>query len=463
MKIIYRNTQNLTTLIILFFTMNACESFVDVDMPKSQLTSSAVFENYPIAEAALTNIYGAIRDKGMIAGTNSGLSNTLGNYTDEMVAYGTPSNQALNFYNNSLLPTNITITDYWNTAYNQIYAANSIIEGSQASSKLTAENKKQLQGEALFIRALEHFYLVNLFGDIPYVISTDYKKNREAKRIPASEIYLNIIADLQNAANFLPVSYNTSERIRPNRYTAKALLARVYLYSGAYPEASNEASSVLNQADTYQLVKNIDAVFLINSKETIWQLKAAGTGQNTKEGATFILTYTPPSLTAMRTSLADSFNSSDLRRSNWVKSVTNGTTIWFFPFKYKQRNATATSTEYSVVFRLAEQYLIRAEARARQGDLIGAKEDLNVIRNRAGLTDTPAVSKDEILEAVLQERKWELFSEYGHRFFDLKRFNKSDLILSPTKPGWNTTDALFPIPQNELSANPYLDPQNTGY
>ena len=115
------------------------------------------------------------------------------------------------------------------------------------------------------------------------------------------------------------------------------------------------------------------------------------------------------------------------------------------------------------MLRLAEQYLIRAEARAMQGDLIGAKEDLNKIRMRAGLAGTQSQTKEDILASVLEERRWELFTEYGHRFFDLKRLNLLDINLQPIKAGWNTEDRLFPIPQTELGNNPKLLPQNPGY
>jgi hypothetical protein len=161
--------------------------------------------------------------------------------------------------------------------------------------------------------------------------------------------------------------------------------------------------------------------------------------------------------------LVQSFTADDLRLSNWAKSVTDGTSVWYHAFKYKQQDYTPVSVEYSIIFRLAEQYLIRAEARANQGDLIGAKEDLDKIRNRAGLKNTTAASKEEILQAILLERKLELFTEHGHRFFDLKRFGKLDSELSPVKTGWKTTAKLFPLPQSELSANPNLQPQNPGY
>jgi hypothetical protein len=108
-------------------------------------------------------------------------------------------------------------------------------------------------------------------------------------------------------------------------------------------------------------------------------------------------------------------------------------------------------------------YLIRSEARARQGELSNAKDDLNVIRNTAGLGNTTAVTQNEILDAILHERQVELFSEFGHRFFDLKRFNALDSALSNVKADWNSTDALFPLPQTELNLNPNIGPQNPGY
>ena len=119
--------------------------------------------------------------------------------------------------------------------------------------------------------------------------------------------------------------------------------------------------------------------------------------------------------------------------------------------------------EYSIVLRLAELYLIRAETFTHLGDLETAKTDLNKIRNTAGLPDTTASTQQEVLEAILQERRVELFTEFGHRFFDLKRFGKLDEVLGAVKNGWNSNDSLFPIPESELMLNPNLSPQNPGY
>lgn len=461
MKTIYIITKFILLLYILLGVLS-CDSFVEVDLPKSQLTNTAVFEDYATADAALTDIYANIRDNSMLSGSGYGISNQLGNYADELTSNQNPNITSLPFYNNALLPSNSIVAGYWNSAYNQIYAANAIIESTQQSTALSQEQKKYLTGQALFIRALLHFYLLNIFGDLPYITATDYKNNSTVTRMPVKKIYEDIIADMENAIIFLPISYDDSQRIRPDRVAAKAMLARIYLYNQSYPEAANMASAVLNEAASYSL-EDVDTVFLLNSKETIWQLQSGVSGANTLEASFFVFTSGPPSQVSLSSQLVSSFGPDDLRKASWIKEITDDTTIWYHAYKYKENNTTSVSKEYSIVLRLAEQYLIRSEARAQQGDLIGAAEDLNKIRHRAGLNDSPATTREEILIAILQERRWEFFTERGHRFFDLKRMGQIDSTLSGVKAGWNTTDDLFPIPQTELSTNPNLRPQNPGY
>lgn len=462
MKTIHFKSIKIQLCFVALVSFCSCDSFVEVNLPKSQLTSETVFEDYNTASAALTEIYAGIRDKGILTGGGLGISNQLGNYADEITSTTNPTNLSFYFYNNALLPTSTYVALYWNSAYNQIYAANAVMEGIQASKNLTLAQKNQLQGEALFIRALIHFYLVNIFGDVPYINQTDYKINSTVARTPADDLYSFITDDLELSASLLSSTYLSADRTRPNALTVRALLARIYLYRGAYPEASNMASAVLNQ-DTMFKLESIAAAFLLTSKETIWQLQSANPGQNTAEAAYFVFTVSPPPLISLSDELVNSFTAPDLRRSSWIKSVSNTTSTWYHAYKYKENANTSASREYSIVFRLAEQYLIRAEARAMQGDLIGAKEDLNKVRHRANLKDTEAITQQEIVDAVLQERRWELFTEYGHRFFDLKRTGKLDSTLESIKSGWETSDRLFPIPHTELSANPNLKPQNPGY
>jgi hypothetical protein len=468
MKITYNSklkhiTNGLILLFIVLFSTISCDSFVEVELPNSQLTGPTVFEERATADAAMTNVYANIRDEGLLTGTSFGLSCNLGAYADELDFYGDTSYSTFYFYNNALLPSNASVGNYWNTTYNQIYAANAIYEGVQASTALSSDDTNRLKGEALFVRGLLHFYLANLYGNIPYVTTTDRRINSTLSRQPISEVYNRIEADLTQAVLLLPENYFTSGRARPNKSAANALLARCYLYSGSWEAAANTASAVLNNTAQYLPEPNLENVFLKECTETIWQLPPAAEGRNTDEASTFTLFSAPPLTVALSDSFMAAFSPNDLRRTFWIGEVTNGSQTWFYSRKYKQTTVEATASEYAIVLRLPEQYLIRAEARAHQEDLIGAKEDLNQVRQRAGIGETTAVSQQQLLDAILLERQLEFFTEYGHRFFDLKRNGKLDTVLGIAKLGWNSTDSLLPIPESELSVNPNLLPQNIGY
>jgi hypothetical protein len=450
-------------LLFLILLFVSCDDFVTVDLPNSQLTAPVVFEDMATANAAMTSIYSKIRDNGLLTGSPSGLSHQLGNYTDELDYYGDPLNLSFDFYNNSLSASNTHMKGLWLATFNQIYAANAVYYSAEHSTTLSLADKNQLKGEALFVRGLLHFYLANLYGDVPYIATTDYTQNINVSRLPITTVYTNIKNDLTNAVDLLSESYITSNRTRPNRLTVRALLARLNLYSGMWAEASNDASAVINATDLYVWETNLDLIFLKDSPTTIWQLSPALGVNNTEEGSTFIFTSGPPPMSALTTDLVAAFSVGDLRRTHWIGEVTDGTTTWHYSNKYKLPLTGAGSQEYSIVFRLAEQYLIRAEARAQQGDLIGAKEDLNKVRNRAGLGDTTAMTVADLLSAILDERRLELFTEHGHRFFDLKRTNQLNTVLGAVKSGWNTTDVLLPLPVSELLLNPNLAPQNPGY
>lgn len=456
---IYRLALLSALLLVLF----GCSNFTDVDLPSSQLTSGNVFEDKVTANAAMIDIYSQIRDNGILTGYPTGISSQLGLYADELKFYGATASGPANFFNNSLLSTDSQIAALWNSSYNQIYASNAVLEGVRKAEQLPSENKQQLTGEALFVRGLIHFYLLNIFGSIPYISTTDYKANSVAVRMPEEEVYGLIEKDLELAITLLNKEYNGSNRVRPNKGTAQALLSRVYLYAEKWEEASNAASSVLNQTDLYIWPESLDTEFKKESKATIWQLMSNIEGANTYQGNVFIFTQGPPPASAVTENLVNAFSTGDMRKIKWLKAVSNGTSTWYHAYKYQQKSNTATSLEYSIVFRMAELYLVRAEARARTGDLIGAKEDLNKIRNLAGLGNTAAASSQEIIDAVIDERRLELFTEFGHRFFDLKRYDRLDQGLSPVKPQWKNTDRLLPLPNSELMLNPNLSPQNAGY
>jgi hypothetical protein len=450
-------------LLFIAILVDGCDAFTESDVPVSELNTAAVFEEKNTAYSAMANVFAQMRDNGMLTGKTTGMQKEIGLYSDELIWYGNSTQGSANFFYNTLSPTHLSLATWWNNSYSQIYAANAVIEGVAGSKNLLQADKDELTGEAKFARAFVHFYVLQLWGDVPYITGTDYTYNSTVKRLPIAAVYARIIEDLESAITLLPKEYVNSTRVIPNSYAAQALLARVYLYAGMWAEAANTASVVLNKADTYVWVSDLNSVFLKGSTATIWQYAPRSATRNTDEGTTYIFNAGPPNSVALTNSLINSFEAGDQRKSKWIRLITKGSSNWYHAYKYKKTGSNTPQVEFSIVLRLAEMYLIRSEARARQGELSNAKDDLNVIRNTAGLGNTTAVTQDEILDAILHERQVELFSEFGHRFFDLRRFDALDKTLSGVKADWNNTDNLLPLPQTELNLNPNIGPQNPGY
>lgn len=447
---------------VLTITFSSCESFIDVGPSKTQLEGAVVFDDIHTADAALAHIYSRLQMNVMVTGGPNGLSVLMGAYTDELTSfsnYGLPDER---FFTNNILPDDAAVLSLWADSYNLIYAANVVIEGVTNSLAIADPDKDRLKGEALFLRAYLYYYLTGLFGDIPYATSTDYNINTQLTRTASRQVYEFIIADLQLSASLLQSEYTTAGRVRPNSETARALLARTALAYGDNALALEASSIVIAQTALYGIA-NLDATFLVNSPGTLWQLAPAANGFNTFEGESFIFETAPPHTRALSEGLYSAFEESDLRRQHWVGTVTDGTATYHFANKYKLMAPTGTSQEYSIQFRIEELYLIRAEAYARLGQLDLAAEDLNTIRTRVALPPTTATTQAALLSAILNERRFEFFTEHGHRFFDLKRHDMTDSVLQDVKPGWDTTDVLLPIPQNELLINRNLLPQNEGY
>lgn len=440
-----------------------CKKFIQVEPPKTQLVSSVVFSNDATGLSALSGVYARMMTTdGLAGGGTSSITVLSGLSSDELLNYSSSFGE---FYNNSLTSINTRIRTLWSEAYQYIYTANSILEGINNSDNITPSTKKILEGEAKFIRAFNLLYLTNLFGDIPMHLTADYRISSVAKRSPQNEIYNQIISDLKDAQNLLPNDYSlfNNERVRPCKWAATALLARVYLYQNNWLNAEEQASSVINNSVLFNL-PDLDNVFIKNSEEAIWQLLPVITGQNTREGSVFILTAAPREISLSENIIA-AFEPGDNRRDKWVGSITISSKTYYYPYKYKIKTATSL-TEYSMVLRLGEQYLIRAEARAHQNKLMGAnstESDLNIIRNRAGLPNITASTQEEMLNAINQERRIELFTEWGHRWFDLKRTEHANTVLAPIKGNnWQSTDILYPIPQLEIDNNHNIS-QNSGY
>lgn len=450
-------------IIALAVTMAGCSKFTEVDLPQDQITRDLVFKDEGLANSAMAGIYRSVESSGCLSGSSSGAQSYLSCYTDELTSYaaaGSDTSQFFNLTHNALTPT---VNNLWKVSYNQIYNINSVLEGLERSSQLGQTFKQKLRGEALFLRAIIHLELTNTFGAVPYIATSSYEENMKVSRDPQAVVYDKIRTDLTQAVSDLPASLPRGSRVKPSKMAAYALLARLAYFEEKWDDAVRYSGLVINYQD-YGMETAIERTFLKDSSSAIWQLMPYDATYPTNEGNLFILRTAPPSRIALSQAFVDGFEFGDQRRSKWIGEIKDSQNkSFYYPFKYKQFTVTAASSEYSLVLRVEELYLIRAEGYIRQGLMELAKNDLDKLRLRVGLGVITTTDENQMLEAVLKERHYELFTEFGHRFYDLKHFKKIDEVMSAVKINWKTTYQLWPVPEPEMLLNPNLNPQNNGY
>lgn len=447
-------------LVALLITGSGCKKFVNIDPPSDQIVNPKPFTNDATATSTITGIYSE-----MMNGTDQfscGYTTLLeGMYADELYYY-TPGKY------DEFVASNITATSqgiiessFWVPLYKYIYATNLALEQLKNTTELSPSVKQRLTGEALFIRVFCYDLLVDIFGDVPMVLHSSYQENMALERTLKTTVYRQMLNDIADAVNLLPGDYPEGDRTRPNKWAAKLLQSRMMLKVGDYTGASAVASEVINSG-LFTLEADLSKVFLKESNEAIWQLQPVRVNFNTTEGNLILPATSNTMPTFLITSyLMNAFETGDQRKTAWTKTrVYNGATLCY-PFKYKIRTSP-TVTENYVVYRLAELYLIRAEANAHLGNMDAATYDINIIRSRAGLEMVDVTSQQEALQKIEQERRIELCFEWGLRWFDLKRTGRAKAILSPIKSKWSDNDTLWPIPVNQLNLNPSLT-QNAGY
>ncbi|RBL89354.1 RagB/SusD family nutrient uptake outer membrane protein [Chitinophaga flava] len=461
--------------------LTSCKKFLDVGTSPTSISSENVYQSDYTAAAVLTGLYAQMMNSDFNAGGITSISLLTELSADNLVLYDLTNLSYLAYYRN-ILDANNTNTklfgngDYFSNFYPRLYTINAAIEGLTKSTALTSTVKTRLLGEAFFLRALYYFYLVNLIGDTPLALTTPYQINSTLERSPVNTVYNQIASDLQQAISQLNENYidgsilnTTTERVRPNKFAALALLARVELFRKNYSAAESAATTVINANNLYKILP-LNEVFLKNSKETIWALQPVKTGYNTNEANVFLMPKGPDNnlkLFYASPLLINSFEVGDLRKSNWIGITIIGNITYPYIAKYKADvSTTASVTEYNVVFRLAEQYLIRAEARAEQNNIPGSISDINVIRQRAGLSISTANNINDLRLIISHERRVELFTEWGHRWLDLKRGGNIDTEMQKAElykgGSWASYKALYPIPNDGILLNNKLV-QNPGY
>lgn len=379
----------------------------------------------------------------------------------------------------------------WSASYSGIENANWVIAKVPAAS-MDETRKKQIIGEAYFLRAFYHWFLTKNFGDVVIKTTPSYTQAEAfTNKSPKSDVYKQIYSDLDQAlASGLP-SYPAVDKGRPSKEVVNALYAKAALYNEDYTKALEKAKEVIN-SNKYALVADVQDVYRYNMEdaariENMWAYEVDPISPGNSHQLVGLCgppgsaapAYAKSSFGSMFAYQAffDSFDPKDKRRAlldtNYIdktgkvvpqKSITPITTQGVLIKKYQDPVSTIGFVPNIPILRLPDMYLIAAEAEARlNGATTVAYGFINPVRKRAGLPDlSVGLTKDAFVEAVLQERAWEFFAE-GDRWYDLTRTNKFLTVIPkavnsvyPNRPV-QAKHKYFPIPQDEINANPKLE------
>lgn len=436
-------------LLLAAMAVTACDDQLNTN-PTASIDEGEALSTPRAVEVAVTGVYTSLTSGnvyGRVMPTFADL------YADNLIFTGTftTDNEVAQ---RNILATNGAVTSFWLTSYSGINQANNVLAAIPTVSGLTAAAAENYRGQMLFIRALHYHNLVRAFGGVPLVLEPTRSPDENAPaRSTVAEVYTRIITDLTEAAALLPSIEDGQGGGLANAEAANALLARVHLDNAQYTQARDRATAIINSGN-YDLEADYASIFATkHSDESIFELTYT---QQTGNSHAFF--YFPQSLGGRRgyapsSGLNTSYPAGDERRAATIAFA--GSTI--YGVKYFR---IAAGDDNVVILRLAEMYLIRAEANMRLGAAPATiVADINVVRARAGLAplteadvDTPA----EAIAAIAAERRWE-FALEGHRFYDLRRLGLAQTVLAIT-----ADKLLWPIPQREMDTNENLV-QNPGY
>ncbi|AFL83963.1 RagB/SusD family protein [Belliella baltica DSM 15883] len=426
--------------------------------PVNQIDVDGAITTNRNAQLALAGIYNAMQ-----SGNYYGLRYLYYQdvYTDNLEHAGTfPTDQEVS--NKRINPSNLQMRSTWQTMYGAIRNANFVIFSAPNIENITDAQRLAIIAEARFLRAFVYFDMLRVFGGVPIVedFIADTESLNFAPRASSQEMYQFIIDDLTFAEQ--NIGNTPSAPFRARRFAATALLARVYLQQGNNALAAQKASEVINSG-VYTLQSSYADIFRIKgNNEMILELNFTNVSgdQNTLAISSDPATggqkfYLRPDFFSL---FQASGNNGDVRFAASVLSASNRLRV----VKYFR---SATNDDNVPLIRLAEMFMIRAEANARAagtGLLTNTQiiDDINVIRNRAGLSSlllTDLLTNEAALTEILQQRRLE-FAFEGHRYTDMQRFG----IIGNLFPANEQFRVIWPIPLQEIEVNDNLV-QNDGY
>lgn len=388
------------------------------------------------------------------------------------------------------------LSDNWRVGYRGINKACQAIDGITAMdpSLFKKYDKNQLIGEAKFLRAYFHFILLRNFGAIPVIRSTPKIDDKNKKREAVEEVYAFIEEDLKDATQKLKKKseLGSSNSGRATLGSAWALLSKVYLYEKKYTDARDAAKKIIDMGETeYRLQDNfsynfdlghehgVESIFEIDFYKSPTETSNYLTNGNYSCYAQMPRPFAGYGGNQALPSFVSKFDPSDKRLKatfltvadmQSIESPADLATLQYNRTGYYNRKqyllpANRVGTTYFTIplnipiIRLAEVYLIYAEACVKTSDNINARLYLNKVRIRAGLTENLTDNGDALYEKILLERRFELAME-SDRFYDLIRTGKAaqaftdpQFLANPTKANavWKPGKSeLLPIPQTEI-------------
>ncbi|MEW5845139.1 MAG: RagB/SusD family nutrient uptake outer membrane protein [Bacteroidota bacterium] len=443
-------------IVILTLFIIACDDWLDIK-PKNYVASDEVFATRENIYAALTGCYDALQLQHYY-GRSFIIAGDL--LSDNSVAKGTKI-ELIALDENALTPDNIVVEGIWEDIYTAVNRANYILAGIQKVSFLNESQKNDIVGQLLFLRALHYFNLVRLYGAVPLKLFPTIKNDPTnfLPRTPVFKVYEQILVDLDSAEVTIQNTHPQWATIR----SVKALKALVYLTLNDYTNALLFANACLAENSTLESdYSKLFGSYTEPSSEIIFYIPFVPSDNSR------LAEYHFPNQLGGRYENAPSSYLMNLigtgdKREKWIAETlsTSSGTI-FYAKKYPNLSTGANNV---AVIRNAEVYFIRAEALYFSDSISNFSailNDINTIRQRAGLNPVDSASVSGKLWTTLENEKQLEFAFEGKRWFDLIRTNRALLKISTVT---TVNQTLFPIPQSEILYNPNIKPtdQNPGY
>lgn len=448
--------KNLMLYIAMLLVFAACE-LTDVldNEPPNNLVPENVISDERDAEALLNGVYSQI-----ISRVSSYYYMDYESIPSALIGTMSRSgfgNSHAQFSENDLFFDNTVVRDFWLAFYRVIDQANNVIRLTTdfPDNQFSGDNKAEILGEAYFLRAMATFDALRYYGqyfdtssNLGIVLRTEPSNfvTREKSRSSVADCYALILADLDFAIANAP---DFSVTYRASKTAAKALKARVLLFQGEYASAATLAEEVITEG-TRTLEADFESVFSngLGSSEMILMThrdENSDVDQNNRKRF-----YAGRAGTTWFATLMDG----DPRQPFTYTSTASAVGL-------KVNNLDNFRPTYYI--RLAEMYLIQAEALASSGaTLAESKAPLDIIRNRAGIGDSPATTIDELRSDIFDEIVKELAFENGSEWFAAIRLDQASTL----KPGITSSNQyILPIPEEEINGNGgiTLGDQNPGY